>query len=280
MKNILVPTDFSTTAKNAALYALKLAEQLGVKKLVLYHSYEIPITIDPLVPGIQMLDMESLQEGSAKGLENFKLQIQQFAGNITIDKVSEYGSLREGLDEVCKKVGAALVVMGITGGGLLEEKLIGSNTISVAKHSKIPVIIVPANAHFTWIEEIMLTSDFDKADTTIPVEAVRKIVTETKAKLLVLNVEAGSDEESNMTPSAIMGESFAMHTLLEDLNPEYHFSHNKNYVEAINEFAFENKIDLIITVPKKHGFFESLFSASHTKMLAFHSHLPLMVIHE
>ena len=280
MNTILVPTDFSTTAKNAALYALKLAEQLGVKKLVLYHSYEIPITIDPLVPGIQMLDMESLQEGSAKGLENFKLQIQQFAGNMTIDKVSEYGSLREGLDEVCKKVGAALVVMGITGGGLLEEKLIGSNTISVAKHSKIPVIIVPANAHFTRIEEIMLMSDFDKADTTIPVEAVRKIVTETKAKLFVLNVEAGSDEESNMTPSAIMGESFAMHTLLEDLNPEYHFSHNKNYVEAINEFAFENKIDLIITVPKKHGFFESLFSASHTKMLAFHSHLPLMVIHE
>ncbi len=280
MNAILVPTDFSTTAHNAALYALKLAEQLGVKKLVLYHSYEIPITIDPLVPGIQMLDMESLQAGSAKGLENFKLQIQEFAANITIDKVSEYGSLSEGLDEVCEKVGAGLMVMGITGGGLLEEKLIGSNTISVAKHSRIPLIIVPANARFTGIEKIMLTSDFDKADTTIPVESVKKIVAETKAKLFVLNVEEESDEKGNMTPSAIMGESFAMHTLLQDLNPEYHFSYSKNYVEAINEFAFEYKIDLIITVPKKHGFFETLFNASHTKMLAFHSHLPLMVVHE
>ena len=279
MKNILVPTDFSETAKNAALYALQLAEQLSIQKLVLYHSYEIPVTIDPMVPGIQMLDMETLKESSIKGLDNFKLQIKAFNSDIVIDTVSEYGSLTAGLDDVCAKVNADLVVMGITGGGMLEEKLIGSNTISVAKHTNIPVIIVPAKASFTRIEEIMLLSDFDKADKTIPVAPVRKIVTETKAKLFVFNVEEEPDEYGVMYPSNIMGESFAMHTLLEDLNPEYHFSHNKNYMEAINDFALEYKIDLIITIPKKHSFFESLFSPNHTKMLAFHSHVPLMVVH-
>ena len=146
MEAILLPTDFSATAKNAAFYALKLAEQIGVKKLVLYHSYEIPVSIDPLVPGIQMLDIETLKEISETNLARFQIEMQAQANGVTIHIVSEYGSLTAGLDEVCEKNAAGLVVMGITGGGLLEEKLIGSNTLSVAKHTKIPVIIVPANA--------------------------------------------------------------------------------------------------------------------------------------
>jgi len=278
METLLVPTDFSPTAKNAALYALQLAEQLAAKKIVLYHSYEIPVTIDPMVPGIQMLDMESLKEGSEKGLEIFKQELLASANGITIDTISEYGALTQGLDEVCAKVNAGLVVMGITGGGVLEEKLIGSNTLSVAKHTKLPVIIVPADARFTRIEEIMLTSDFDKADKTIPVDLVRKILAETKAKLFVFNIE--EDELIEKYPSTIMGESYAIHSLLQDMNPEYHYSTNTNYVEAVNDFALEYQVDLIISIPKKHGFFEKLFSSSHTKQLAFHSHVPLMVIHQ
>ncbi|MES2330866.1 MAG: universal stress protein [Bacteroidota bacterium] len=278
MEAILLPTDFSPTAQNAAMYALKLAEQLGVKKLVLYHSYEIPISIDPLTPGVQMLDLETTKESSAQALENFEMKIRAFANNIAIERINEYGALAEGLDDVCAKVNAGLVVMGITGGGALEEKLIGSNTVSVAKHTTVPVIIVPAKAQFTRIESIMLTSDFDKADKTIPVGVVRKIVEETKAQLHVLHMEETDDEYGVTYPSNVMGESYALYSLLEDLKPEYHFSKNKSFVEACNEVVIAKGIDLVINVSKKHGFFERLFKESHTKILAFHSDVPLMVI--
>jgi nucleotide-binding universal stress UspA family protein len=278
MEAILVPTDFSPTAKNAAMYALKLAEQMGLKRIVLYHSYEIPISVDPLTPGIQMLDMESLKEDSARALDNFEVQVKAFAGNISIGKVNEYGALSEGLDEVCAKTNTGLVVMGITGGGMIEEKLIGSNTLSVAKHTMVPVIIVPAKAHFTKIRSIMLTSDFDKADKTIPVDTVRNILGQTQAKLYVFHMEETDDEYGVTYPSNVIGESYALYTLLQDLNPEYHFSKNKNFIETINTFVIEKHIDLVITIPKKHGFFESLFRESHTKMLAFHSEVPLLVV--
>jgi nucleotide-binding universal stress UspA family protein len=279
METILLPTDFSPTAKNAALYALKLAEQLNVKKLVLYHSYEIPVTIDPLVPGIQMLDIESLKTGGEEGVRGFALQLKDFAGDIIIDTINEYGSLADGLDEVCIRTNAGLVVMGISGGGILEEKLIGSNTLSVAKHTKVPVIIVPAQASFTRIESVMLASDFDKSDKTVPIEPIRKIVEETKAKLLVFHLEENEEENAVTYSTSPEGASYALYTLLQDLSPEYHFEKNKDFVEAINEFALEKGVDLIITIPKKHGFFEGLFTTSHTKALAFHSHVPLMVVH-
>lgn len=280
MEAILLPTDFSATAKNAALYAVKLAEQLGVKKLVLYHSYEIPVSIDPLVPGIQMLDMDALKESSEEGLHRYQLELQALDNGITIQTISEYGALTAGLDEVCTKVGAGLIVMGITGGGLLEEKIIGSNTLSVAKHTHIPVIIVPANTSFTKVEEIMLTGDFTKSDKHIPVDAVKKILAETKAKLFVFTVEEEADENELRYPSKIMHGRYAWHSMVQDLDPEFHYSQNKNEVAAINEFALEYQIDLIITISKKHSFLESLFSTNHATKLAFHSHVPLMIIHE
>ena len=268
MEAILSPTDFSETSSNAALYALKLAAQLGVKKLVLYHSYEIPLTIDPITPALQMLDIESLKEASEKNIAAFALKLKAFAGDTGIDVISEYGVLTAGVDEVCERAGAGLVVMGITGGNLLEEKLIGSNTLSVAKNTNIPVIIVPAAVAFTRIEEIMLTGDFEE-DTTIPLEHITKILNETKAKLFVYNTSVKTDP----------GISYALHKQLDILDPEYHSAQSSHYVESINDFAVEHEVDLVITVLKKHGFFEGIFSEDHTKMLAFHSHLPLMVIH-
>jgi nucleotide-binding universal stress UspA family protein len=276
MKSILVPTDFSPTAKNAAMYALQLAQQLGIKRVVLYHSYEIPVTVDPLMPGIQMLDIESLKVNSGKSLENFELQIKAFANGVEIDHINEYGALADGLDDVCAKADAGLVVMGITGGSVLEEKLVGSNTVSVAKHTTVPVIIVPAEASFNRISSVMLASDFDKADTTVPVARIKKLLNQTQAKFYVFHVEKN---EPVAIPSEVMAEDYAIHGALEELHPSYHFAQHKNFAEAVNDFVSDHQVDLIISVPKEHGFFAGLFSESHTKMLAFHSHVPVMVVH-
>lgn len=279
MKTFLLPTDFSDTAKNAALYALQLAEQIGVTKLVLYHSYEIPVTIDPMTPGIQMLDVDVLKKNGEEGLAMFRSQLLPFAKNITVEGFNEYGDLADGLDTVCKKVEADMIVMGITGGGALEEKLIGSNAVSVAKHTSVPVIIVPAGVKFTRIQQVMLTSDFDKEDRNVPVASARKIIQETQSKLLVFHIDEEPEEYEEESPEAT-AEGYALNALLYDLSPEFHFSKNTRFAEAVNDFVSEYQVDLVITIAKKQGFFGSLFTESHTKQLAFHSKVPVMVIHE
>ena len=65
--------------------------------------------------------------------------------------------------------------------------------------------------------------------------------------------------------------------LLKGYQPQYHFTENESFTAGINLFADNNQIDLVITMPKKHGFFDTLFKKSHTKRLAFHSHLPLVM---
>jgi nucleotide-binding universal stress UspA family protein len=276
MKNILVPTDFSPTAKNAAVYAIHLAEQLKAASVIFYHAYQEPIVTDITLPAIDLIPVKDLQSISELGLQRFYDDVKNIVTtDINITTLSDYNYIAAGLDDVCKDNNVDLIVMGITGGGKLEEALIGSNTVDVAKNGTVPVIIVPAEAKFTPIKEIMLACDFDKVVETTPVTPIRKILDETGAKLFIFHVDKTGKQDN-----AKSFESLMLDTLLEGYDREYHFSNNKDFTEAINQFAVEKEIDLIITIPKKHGLFEGLFRKKHTKMLAFHSHVPLMVIHE
>jgi len=280
MKNILVPTDFSDAAKNAAVYAVHFAQQVGAAKIVLYNAYQQPVIIDPdITPTpLELIDFNNLKNISNTGLEAFKAQLQtQLTGSsIAIEIAGDYNTLDQGFEDVCKTFAIDVIVMGVTGGGGFDEAVMGSTAVDIARLSVIPVIIVPPGVTFTPIETVLFACDYKKVVDTTPVEPIKHILDETKAKLFVLNVDHNNKNFSLDTPF----ESLMLDTLLDGYNPEYQFVDNTDFVQAINNFAEEKGADLVITIPKKHGFFEGLFKRSHTKQLAFHSHVPLMVIHE
>ncbi len=282
MQTIIVPTDFSTTAANAAAYAIQFAEQIKVKRILLFHAYELPIALDPLMPGVQMLELDSYKEVATNNLENFRNELRSKFPNSTIqlDVAVEYGSITGGIEMIATREKIELIIMGITGGGALEETLIGSNTTSVAGALGMPVLIIPPHARFIPITKIMLSCDFEQADKYIPVDIIRQMIQDTKAKLLVFNIEVDMEESNAKYPATMMGEGFAVHTLLQEFQPEYHFTKNKEYVDGVNEFADSHQVNMIISIPKRHGFFEKLFIKSSTKKLAFHTHLPLLVVHK
>lgn len=278
MKTILLPTDFSKTAFNAAHYAVDLATQFNIGRIILYNVYQTGMNVvaDPMIPALGALDLESIKTASAEGLQNFKNELATSTNtNIIIETVSEFTLITEGINNLCEREDIDLIVMGITGGGAIQENFFGSNTVSVAKHTKVPVIIVPPKAKFNQFDKILLASDFNKVIDSTPVPLLKKILDETKAKLFVLHV----DYYNKQSASDIKRESLMLDAILEGYEKEYHFITNPSFTEAINDFAEENKISLIITVPKKHGFFDAIFRKSHTNMLAFHSHIPLMVMH-
>ena len=62
--------------------------------------------------------------------------------------------------------------------------------------------------------------------------------------------------------------------------PQYHLLKGEAFTDIINQFATENNTDLIIVISKKHGLFEGIFKRSHIKQLAFHSHIPVMTVHD
>ncbi len=279
MKTILVPTDFSDTSINAVNYAFGLAKQVGAKKIILYNVFVAPMntTIDPSMPGISILDYEMLEDAAMEGLNYVKNGLlSECPQGIQIELLAKYGLLPENINGACDEVDADVIVMGITGGGMISEKIFGSNTTVVAKYAKVPVIIVPPRSTYKRINRLLLVSDFVEIEEFVPFIPIKKVLDDTNAKLLILHV--ASSARHSLYEGA--HECLALKELFAGYNPEFHFVTNPNFIEATNYFSSEYKADITIVIPKKHSFLESVFTKSHTTGLAFHSNIPLMAVHE
>ncbi|NML36431.1 universal stress protein [Chitinophaga sp. G-6-1-13] len=277
MKTILVPTDFSDTAYNAATYALAIAAQLNVDRVVLYHAYELIVPIPDVPTSIPMVNPDDLRIASQDGLDKMQKELSPLAATgVSIVTRADNTLLAATIDDVVKQEEATLIVMGITGGSKVEEILVGSNTIDVVKHTTCPVLIVPGKASFKGITKIVFACDLRQVADTTPITPLKKLLAAFHAELHVINIDHESRHFSTDTPF----ETLMLDTLLEDYRPEYHFIDNPDVVQGITEFAENIHADLILTIPKKHGLFERIFKRSNTAKLAYQTHIPLLAIHE
>lgn len=278
MKTILVPTDFSEISRNAARYAMRLAADVDAKKIVFFNAYQAPpVLTENTIPAMPIMDLDTMKDISEQGMKMFLEKMQQEAPEgIALERRTGFSILSNDINDLCKEIGAELIVMGITGTSKIEEVLIGSTALSVMKLTTVPVIIVPAEAKFTSIKNVMLACDFKNVVETTPVQPLKSILNATQATLHVVHVAEGEKEISEDQAS----QQELLQSLLKDYDPKFHYENNEHFIDGINHFVETNNIDLIIAIPRKHKFFEGLFKERHSKKLAFHSHVPLMYIHQ
>lgn len=274
MKTIIVPTDFSVIAENAMRFATDMAQHINAS-LLLLHIYQIPVAIGE-VP-MPLVNVEELQKSSEEKLKALKNDIEKLtACKVKVYTEARLGDVVDELQNVCATVQPFAVILGTKGSGALERMLFGSVTLSAMKHLDVPVMVIPPGARYKPVHKIGLACDFKNVVAATPEKEIKSIVKEFNAELHVLNVDYHNQHFEANTPE----ESFLLHNMLAEIKPEYHFIEKENVEEGINEFAETNNIDFVIVIPKKHQFLEGLFHKSHSKELAFHSHVPVMAIHE
>jgi len=275
MKTIIVPTDFSPIAKNAMNFAADMAININAS-LMLLHVYQVPVSMTD-VP-VVMVSAEELRKSSEAKLQEIKEAVTHItSGKIKIYTEARLGDVTDELEDVCKHIQPFAVIMGTRGTSGVERVLFGSTTLTAIRHLKWPVIVVPPGKEYgTGINKIGFACDFDKVIESTPIQFIKNMVKEFGAELHVLNVDHEGRHFKPETPE----ESVMLHTLLEDLNPNYHFIEHIDIEDGINAFVEENNIDLLITIPKKHKLLDSLFKKSSTKQLVTQSHVPVMCVHE
>lgn len=272
MKNILVPVDFSTTAKNSARYAAGLAGEIGAEKIILYNAYSMPLATEM---SWAVLQTEELQKASEEGLRILKASLEEeFPDAIQFATVSDFGFLMERIGEIAEQMQVDLIIMGITGGGKLEEVLMGSNTTHVVHNTNVPVLIVPSDAVWKDVKVLGWACDYKDVTHTTPAMQINQFVQDLKAHLVIMH--------NNPNPNAFDPEVFHNNVMvaemLKKVKPEFDMVSYDHFLDATNDFVDNHKVDMLIVIPKKTGWLESLFKRSHTKMLAFHSHVPLLCL--
>jgi nucleotide-binding universal stress UspA family protein len=273
MKTLIVPTDFSPTALNAANYAVDMALAIG-GDLLLYHAYQVPVAVTdvPLV----LVSVDDLKLAAEQKLEQIKSDLERISSHkLKINIEARLGNTLDELELVCKKIDPFAIIMGSTGHSAIERTLFGSTTLQAIRHLTWPVICVPKGKEYgLGIRKIGLACDLQQVEETTPFEVIVNFVQEMNAELHVLTVEKPGAKQDLAEQTAILG------TSVRQVNPRFHFIDHHDIEDGINEFAEKNNLDLIIAIPKKHKLLEGIFKPSSTKQLVFESHIPVMCIHE
>ena len=277
MKTLVVPTDFSSVSVNAMNYAVDMAQAINAG-IVLLHVYNVPVSFtDSPVSPVTTVSIEEMKRTSEERLEELKKNLViATAGQIQIYTEARLGNTIEELSAICKSVQPLAIIMGSHGATGLERMIMGSNTLTAMRQLKCPVLVVPPGTTYHGIKKIGLACDFENVVRSTPVEYIKNIVKEFGADLYVLNVQ---DIDQDDLEEATM-DTVYLDAMLEDVSPKYVQLTGKDVMESINSFAEHNNLDLVMVIPKKHKFIDSLLHKSKSKELITHAHIPIVSIHE
>jgi len=261
MKTVIIPVDFSETSLNAARYAAEMLSGKQETSILLYNMYKH--------------DDDAALAGTY--LESLKKELLE-KGDKNIECILEKGDdLIDCLERLAYQKTASLIVMGITGKSPLQQALIGSNTLKIATRDVCPVLIVPAQAKYQDIKNVALASDFKDVQSITPVTYLKAVLRLFNPKLHIVNVNSEIHVALN---EELKEERDWLYEQFKEFDPEFYFITTFDFHETIEQFVHDKNIDIVITVPRNHSFYDSVFKPSVTKKLAFHSTIPILAAHE
>ncbi len=261
MQTVIVPVDFSDTSIHAARYAVQLLSGHYGANMILHHVYDKP-----------SLAAEAIQK-----LEDLKVELAGLGIVKTTCLADEGSDFITELDKLARHQQADLIIMGITGRSAIGQTFIGSNTLKMVDQKVCPILIVPADAKYQEVKNVLLTSDYKNVQSSTPSVPIKKILKTFQPNLHILNVDS---EHYVAITEEYQAERAKLKEMFSDFNPEFYFLGLHNVDEAINQFAHDKNIDLLIVIHKGQTLLSKLFIKSHTKKLAYHSSIPVLALHE
>jgi nucleotide-binding universal stress UspA family protein len=270
MARILLPTDFSTNALNAATYAVKLFGTEG-NSFVLLTTYMMPHGTASTMWNINGL----LAQEAAQGLEAFAARLRSELGDaaIVLETAVEHGDLPHVVARFAADAAPAdLVVMGTQGASGLREVLMGTNTAAVIAGGSLPVLAVPENAEYRTPKRILLADDGGPVgkESLQPLLAIARWSHAHVSIVRVVQEDAPVSTGSDSTYDLLMGGI--------PHSEQYHSGEDAQ--AAISELADRTEADLVAVLHRQRGLFEGLFHRSTSKRMVMHTHIPMLVLQQ
>ncbi len=270
MKTILIPTDYSGAAKNAAGYAVELAKFFKAR-LILFHAYHVPVPSTD-VP-VMVVSPEEIEKENMRLLEKQRQEILAGSG-LEVQCIARAGFPAEEILNVIEEWGADLVVTGITGAGRVAQALMGSTATALIRRAPVPVLVVPAKAAFSPAGKVVFACDYYPVKDAAVVSEIREVMKAFQPGLMVLNVVRPGETAS--VDKALAG--VRMESYLGDIPHTLYFPEAEDEVSEINRFVKEKKAGLLVMIPRRHTFFGRMLGESNTKRVAFTTEVPLLAI--
>ncbi|NOT52650.1 MAG: universal stress protein [Chitinophagaceae bacterium] len=261
MHRVIIPVDFSETSLNAARFTAKMLSGKKDAVAILYNNYESDDDHDIATNYLESLKKEFVNSG----VETVQLEYEM--GGDLVDNISR----------MAHTMRATLIAMGITGKSAIKQVMFGSNTLKLVDKNLYPVLIIPPDAVYNGVNNVAFASDYKNVEDTTPSALINSVLEMFEPMLHIVNVN--KDHYVSLTEE-IQQQKQKFIEMFSERKKEFYFITMNDFYEAMDNFVKDYRIDMLITIPRHQSNSTSLFKSSHTKHLAYHSHIPILAAHE
>lgn len=275
MKTILVLTDFTRKAENAAEFAVQIAAEVNAK-VHLYTAFPAP-QVFPSDAGVypffedysedEKIYNAKLQELAEKLKKSY---IQKASPPISF--TSRPGNLAGNIDEMKPWL---IVMGGKSESSALSHFLFGSNSSAVIDRASCPVLIVPEKADPKAFKKIVFATDLQPSEKD-SLLFLEKFGSLWDASITVLHV---SDKK---LPEDIWDDRYDYYkNIISGNNPSISYTdvRGKDIVETISKYATHQDVDLVAIAHQKRSFIGQLLHKSIGKNMLNYHKAPVLILH-
>ncbi|EHQ26814.1 universal stress protein [Mucilaginibacter paludis] len=286
MKTILVPTDFSPAADNAARYALNLARYMHAdvklcsainekaktritEQLVWPHDdySSVKETTD------QELRILAKRLSLEQSLKNEPASVAVFEPNLTY--CCKAGSVMDAVRDLVTDEKITMVVMGLWGATGINSFFAGSVSQDMIDKASFPLLLMPGKAQFTSLRSIAFATDLSEEDIEV-IHSLASLAREFNAEILIVHVMDGKHHNKEYQQK--------VSNFLSGISDKVDYPHiyyrdvkSTDVDKGLSWIVEHRQIQMIAMVHRKHDLLDRIFKESYTKNLAKHTEIPLLV---
>lgn len=277
-KRILIPTDFSKNALNAARYTVDLYSKLNCDFYFLHVLNFKKYTNDNLIiPEEGSAAYESAKSDAEKNFEKLLDSLELHNYNPKHNYFTKYthSFLSEAIKTLIAEKDIQLVAMGTKGATGSKTVLLGSNTVNaMEKIRECPVLAIPKDFSFKVPKEIVFPTDYKEPFKRSELNYLLEIgkMHQTSVAVLHLNKNKGlnAEQENNQK---------LLDDILGEMNHEFFSLTEKHLGKGIQTFVESRNSDMIAFINRKHLFFGSVITKPLVKEIGYDSDIPILALH-
>ncbi|MFI5451372.1 universal stress protein [Pedobacter sp. UC225_61] len=281
MKKLILLTDFSKTARNAANVALEIAVKMQLD-ILLVNSYLTPFAIFAAEgEGRSLLDSGLIASASEDGLKKEVRRLRRIvdskslsAQKITIEAIATLETVSQAIKSLTKTFDIQMMVIGVHETAL--PVIFSAVDLDQMLHQlTCPLLIVPKKFINFKVNDFVFASNLGTGDFAV----LNKIWS--YAKIFKFNIHICHVSAPVFVPDFIEEEmvlKFEHHVaLLGQGNITFTNLKGKNLAKTLNEFSTSIGADMLAIIYNPHSISWKLFHNSHTAKLIRNQQLPLLI---
>jgi len=281
MRTILLLSDFSSVADNAANYALKLARALKAN-VMLFYARSVRRHYDLVLAGdAGDDDEEHVQREVLIRLEALKKRLnqsmeQEGGYQPLVSSFLHQHAIKDCLPDVIREYNIDLVVTGAHQSNMVSNFLFGDYVMGIIDHAPCPVLIVPEYTGFKGVKNISYSTDIRYCD--IPaMKILTRFAASLRAAISLLHICApGLPEMLDQEAALLFTDTISQRVNYPLIT--YKSIKASDAEATLNGLIAHGKLDILAIEHKKYHFFRRLFKGGLTEKVSTYMRIPLMIV--